>query len=296
MTRGRLRLLLPARRGDPRASLVAFLVQSLLIWVIAPALLVPIAADFLRDDRGIPVTPERISFLATAPRGRTSETEAPRAGGDGRARADRPAEGPAEPAPVLVAPTEIPTAVFPARPAPRRDPAGSGPVIGGGGPLEGIQPAFTDPRLWLPPGEVVIAPNAPRTRAESLQVMLAERTAAYLDSMAALPVERRPGDWTFEKGGKTWGIDERFIRLGDFKIPTILLAAMPMNAQANPMARERALRLDAMRQEIQFQAARQARDDEFRAAVRALRERKERERREAEAQKKAGPVVDPARP
>lgn len=295
MTRQRLRLLLPTRRGDPRASLAAFLVQSLLIWIVAPALLVPIAADFLRDDRGVAVTPERISFIATAPRGGAPTTEAPRAGGDGRTPSDRASDADA-PAPVpLVAPTEVPTAVFPSTGPARRDPSGTGPIIGGGGPVAGIQPAFTDPRLWLPPADRVTAPNAPVTRADTLRAMLAERTAAYLDSLSALPVERRPGDWTFERGGKVYGMDERFIRLGDFKIPTVLLAALPLNAQSNPIARERALRLDAMRQEIQYQAARQARDDEFRAAVRALRERKERERKEAEAARKST-VAEPAKP
>jgi hypothetical protein len=71
------------------------------------------------------------------------------------------------------------------------------------------------------------------------------------------------------------------IRLGDFSLPTALLALMPLNVQANPIQNERAMRLNSMRSEIQYQAARMARDDEFRQAVRALRERKERERREA---------------
>ncbi len=286
------RLLLPKRSGDPRASVAAFVLQVVLIAIVVPAMVVPIAFDLLRDDAGRAVTPERISFIASGPRDGTVTREAPRAGGDGRTPSSEPSETPPEP---IVAPTEIPTAVFPRTGAARRDPGGSGPVIGGGGATRGIQPAFTDPRLWLPPSTVVTAPNAPETRAESLRVMLAERATAYFDSLADLPAEGRPGDWTFERNGKKYGIDPGFIRLGDFSIPTALLAALPLNVQANPIARERGLHLNMMRSEILFQAARQARDDEFRAAVRALRERKERERKEAEA-KRPNTVAEPARP
>ncbi len=288
----RPRLLLPKDRGDPRASLAAFVLQVLLIAIVVPAFVVPIAFDLLRDDSGRAVTPERISFITSGPRDGEAVRETLRAGGDGRSPSAEPSATPSAP---IVAPTEVPTAVFPrTTPAPR-DPGGSGPVIGGGGPTRGIQPAFTDPRLWLPPSSVVTAPDAPVTRADSLRVMLAVRATAYLDSIADLPVDRRPGDWTFEKDGKKYGVDPQWIRLGDFSIPTALLAALPLNVQANPLARERGLQLNMMRSEIQFQAARQARDDEFRAAVRALRERKERERKEAEA-KKANPIVETARP
>jgi hypothetical protein len=92
---------------------------------------------------------------------------------------------------------------------------------------------------------------------------------------------RRPGDWTFDLGGKKWGVDQGMIRLGDFSLPTPILGMLALNnVQANPMAMERAKRLDAMRSEIIQQAARQMRDDEFDRAVQALRERRDRERRE----------------
>lgn len=294
MTRERPRLRLPERRGDPRAFGVAFFVQLALIALVVPLLVVPIALDLLRDDSGRVVVPERISFIVAAPRGGEPTAEAPRAGGDGRTPAERPTDRPVEPVPPVVAPTEVPTGVAPRTGAPRTDPGGTGPVIGGGGELRGIQPAFTDRRLWLPESEIIQAPAIPMTRADSLRALLAERTLDYLDSLASLPADRRPGDWTFDLGGRKYGIDGQYIRLGAFSIPTPLLALLPMNAQQNPIARERALRLDAMRTEIQFQAARRARDDEFREAVRALRERKERERQEAEAKRRG--EVDPARP
>ena len=106
------------------------------------------------------------------------------------------------------------------------------------------------------------------------------------DSLAQLPHERAPGDWTYTRNGKKYGIDGSLIHLGNFSLPTALLALLPMNATANPSALERDRRLTMMRGEIQAQAARAARDDDFYRAVKALRERKERER--AEQKKTSG--------
>jgi hypothetical protein len=276
----RLRLLLPRHGGDRRASALAFVLQVALIAVIVPSFVVPIAVDLLRDDAGRVVTPERISFVIAVPPGDAAPTEAPRDGGDGRAPAADPAS--VEPLAPIVAPSEVPTGVPAAPAAPEEDPGGVGPLTGGGGPTRGVRPSFSDRRLWLPQSEVIYAPAVPLTRVDSMRVELAERIVAIEDSLRrADPQGRAPGDWTFERNGKKYGIDQRMIRLGDFSIPTALLALMPMNAQGNPMARERNIRLAWMRGEIMEQASRVQRDDEFRQAVRALRERKERERREA---------------
>jgi hypothetical protein len=273
--------LLPRRRtGDPRASVVAFVVQVLLLAIIVPAFLVPVALDFLRDDSGASIVPERISFEVRLPTDGKPQREPARDGGDNRQATDEPYVE----APPLVAPSDVPTAI-PSTPTTTREPSGgSGPLIGGGGPLAGIQPTFTDQRLWVDHSNVVIAPIVPLSRADTLRQRLAERIVAVEDSLMGLFPEgaRRPGDWTVNLGGKKYGVDPGYIRLGNFRLPTAVLAMLPMNVQANPIAMERARRLDAMRNEIQLQAARSYRDDEFYAAVRALRERKERERRERE--------------
>lgn len=282
--RENLRLLLPRRRGDPRASLVAFLMQAAIIAIIVPSLIVPIAYDLLRDDSGRVATPERISYIVAVP-DRARTLEAPVAGGDGREPGGVESRVISEP---IFAPTEVPTGV-PVAPEPRpaEDPLGVGPLVGGGGPTRGVRPSFTDARLWAPSAEEVFAPAVPLTRADTLRAMIAERANAHLDSMASVQPGRAPGDWTFEHNGQKYGIDSKYIRLGKFSIPTALLAALPLNQQANPIAAERIQRLNSMRGEIQYQAARMAREDEFNDAVRALRERKERERK-AEAARKAG--------
>ena len=274
-------LLLPIRRtGDPRVSVLAAFVQLTLIAIVVPALIVPVAWDLLRDDAGRQIVPERISFMVALPTDGTAEREPARAGGDGRPPSDA---APTE-APPLPALGDVPTGV-PVAPGEAPPSEGVGPLIGGGGPLRGIQPTFTDQRLWVSPSDIVIAPIVPLTRADTLRLMLRRRAIAFVDSLARLPVDPagRQGDWTFERGGKKYGVDGQFIRLGDFTIPTNLLALLPMNVQGNPMALERARNLDAMRLQIVEQAARSIRDEEFRNAVNALRERKERERREAEA-------------
>lgn len=287
--------LLPWRRSvDRRASAVGLFVQLTLIAIIVPALVVPVAIDFLRDDAGGPIVPEQISFQVLLPTDGDAERRPARDGGDGRPAV--PDATPAE-APPVIAPSETPAAI---PPAPSTDaPTGFGPLVGGGGPTLGIRPTFTDARLWVSPSDIVIAPIVPLTRADTLRLMLRSRAIAMMDSVARLPSDAgRQGDWTFGRDGKKWGIDQGFIRLGNFSIPTAVLAMLPMNVQSNPLAAERARRLNSLRDEIQAQAARSIRDDAFRKAVQALRERKERERREAEeaaatAQK---PTVPPATP
>lgn len=274
--------LLPQRRaGDPRASALAFVLQLLLIAVVVPALLVPVAYDFFTDDAGRAVVPERISFQVALPTQGPPERRPAQDGGDNRPRVDDPTPAPA-PAPV-VAPSQVPSGV-PARPSrPATDAGGYGPLVGGGGPTEGIRPSFTDQRLWVRHSDAVVAPIVPMTRADTLRQMLERGIVAYADSMARLaPGGRAPGDWTFDVGDKKYGIDGQMIRLGDFSLPTAALAMLPLNVQANPVAVERARRLESFRQEIQTQAVRAMRDDAFYEAVRALRERKEKERREAE--------------
>lgn len=295
MTPKRRITLLPTRRGDPRVSVAAFVVQLAIISIIVPTLIVPFAFELLRDSSGRAVMPERISYITAVPKGTGPSREAPRDGGDGRAAvADpRPTESIAVP---IVAPSVVPSGV-PTNVAPDRAPSGGvGPLVGGGGPTQGIRPSFNDPRLWQQPSEVIEAPMVPMTRADSLQAVLWATASMFVDSMnRATPAPgRAPGDWTFERKGKKYGIDPAMIRLGDFSIPTALLALLPMNnLQGNPIGIERARRLSSMRSEIMEQAERAARDDDFYAAVRALRERKEKERREAAARQQG---VQPAPP
>lgn len=272
--------LLPKRRsGDPRASAVALGLQLLLLLIVVPAFLVPIAYDWLRDDSGRPIVPEVVRFEVVLPTGGEPNREAPRDGGDNRPVNE---ELPPREVPPLVAPSGVPT-TLPAAPATAEPSGGYGDIVGDGGPIRGLRPTYTDQRLWVKPGDVVVAPVVPLSRADTLRLMLERSIIAYAEEQERLNPsgERRPGDWTFNLGGKKWGVDQGMIRLGNFSLPTPILGMLALNnVQANPIAMERAKRLDAMRNEIQQQEVRQMRDDEFDRAVRALRDRRERERKE----------------
>jgi hypothetical protein len=155
--------------------------------------------------------------------------------------------------------------------------------------VQGVQPAYTEPRIWLEP-QPVTAPAL--TGDAKLDSAVSALIFAFRDSVATntyAPNKFERGDWTYTtKDGKKYGMDGQFIRLGKVSIPTALLGLLPMNqVQGNPIAYDRQRRLDAMRVEILAQAQQAMNEEEFRRAVKQIRERKERERREAEKKKKA---------
>lgn len=225
------------------------------------------------------VVVERIGFLSL-PQPKTHGPATPgRSGGDGVARKPSAVAMPA-------APIRIPTSITAApkgSPVASNEPS-SGPLIGGGGQLRGIQPRYEDPRVWAAPGQIA---SAPKTATERLDSVIVSDIGAYNDSVrVANAGKRAPGDWTFQRNGQKYGIDSRYIRLGPVSIPTAVLAMLPLNLTGNPTTYERNKTLTSRHDEIFEQAQRGMNDADFEKAVRSIRERKERERREAEAEKK----------
>ena len=215
-----------------------------------------------------PVPAERIGFL-----------ELPKAKGPaviGRSGGDnRPVTKTV--APKLVAPTTVPTSALPPV-VPTQKPTGdegSGPIVGTGGPIRGIRPSYTDPRLWPAPGDIVAAP---KTATQRLDSVIADIIGPYNDSMAARAGQRKPGDWTIERDGKKYGIDPQYIHLGKFSIPTAILGLLPLNVQANPVLAESNKLSYQLNSDIMSQAQRGMNEADFRKAVKSIRERKERER------------------
>ncbi|MFI5245359.1 MAG: hypothetical protein ACHQQR_09065 [Gemmatimonadales bacterium] len=267
----------PGERGDPARRGPASIAISVAIHVVAIAILARLVAsvpirwtEILRPPPEPQVTHVEYVRLPTDSVGRR------RAGGDNRPATNAP------PAAPLVAPTEVPSALPPEPPksAVPAAPAegGSGPVVGGGGPTKGVTPQFTDPRLWAPTEPV---PVRPKTSTERLDSAIAAQVHHLQDSLAALGPQRANGDWSWNgKDGKKYGIDQKYIHLGNFSIPTALLALLPFNVQGNPTTYEAANRIGAIRAEIMAQEARAARDGEFNQAVKELRERKQKERAE----------------
>jgi hypothetical protein len=124
-----------------------------------------------------------------------------------------------------------------------------------------------------------------RTHAERVQAAVRDRIKAYIDTMPrdsfALPP---PPRWTTEVGDDKWGMDGTWLYLGDFKIPTALLALLPL-PQGNYDAAQDAAELQRMREEILDVARRSESAAEFRKYVDELRRRKQEERDAAKAKR-----------
>jgi hypothetical protein len=261
----------PGERVDPARRGPASILVSVAIHLVAIAILVRIAIvpfSWLEAPRS--AEPEATHYVRTA----ADSAKHQRAGGDNRRVTNTPEAAP------LVAPSAVPSALPPeppktAAPAAQAE-GGTGPVIGGGGPTRGVTPAFTDPRLWAPTGP---APIRPKTPTERLDSAIASRVHHLEDSLRALGPQRADGDWSWTgKDGKKYGIDQKYIHLGPFSLPTALLALLPLNVQGNPTTYGEARRIGAIRAEILEQSARSARDNDFNQAVRELRDRKQKER------------------
>lgn len=251
-------------------ALHVVIVMALVRFLISPAAFTMIFGQH----RSVEVPAERIGFL------RLPKTTGPeiqgKSGGDNRPVSKTPA-------PRITSPSAVPSSLPPVQETPRaqEEPGGSGPLLGAGGPARGIRPSYSDPRVWTAPGDIVAAPKSAKEKMDSA---IASIIAPYNDSIAAQAGARRPGDWTIEKDGRKYGIDEKYIRLGKISIPTAILALLPINTTGNPTMNDRNRLQNQMRADIFWNAQRGMNEADFKKAVKSIRERKERER---SAQKKA---------
>ena len=273
-----------ARRGRPPAYLFVsigahvVLVVLLLKYVITPNAFLTVFGG----RKSPPVPAERIGFLVL-PKAKGAPVIG-KSGGDNRPATSTPRVK-------LVAPVETPSSLPPVSPTTQPTAEeGSGPLVGTGGPAGGIRPTYTDPRLWPTPGDVVAAP---KTATQRLDSVIADLITPYNDSLAVAAGKRKPGDWTFERDGKKYGIDPQYIHLGNFSIPTALLGMLPINAQANPVLADRYKASAQLNSDIRSQAQRGMNEADFKKAVRRIRERKEREMAAAAASEKKRPADSP---
>jgi hypothetical protein len=270
-------------------------IASLVLHAVGIVVLVRVAVEprvweLFREQTHQPLQVEHIGMVAL-PRSTVALTAPPKSGGNDRVETAEPAKAP----PPIVVPTIVPTSIA----APSKVPAetkmegGSGPLVGGGGPTKGVRPSYGDPRVWIPPGPTV---RGPKTNTERLDSAVAAGIQRLEDSLAATPAGRKAADWTVTRNGKKYGIDPQYIHFGNFSLPTAILALLPINVAGNPTAMERDRRLTQIRGEIQEQAARMQRDDDFRAAVKELRDRKERERAAKKVADDPNAVPAPVKP
>jgi hypothetical protein len=94
--------------------------------------------------------------------------------------------------------------------------------------------------------------------------------------------------WTTRIGGKTVGIDSKWIYLGPLKIPTMLLALLPIHVQGNPTQAEFNAKLQVMRSDLMESARRAATYDDFKQAMKDLRQQTE-DRRQFQKNQRTAP-------
>lgn len=138
--------------------------------------------------------------------------------------------------------------------------------------------------LWVRP--LPITPHeiaqqiAGFSRQQLADSVITEIIQGYLDRLAEERAHQGPAlpSWTTTLGGKKIGVDQKWIYLGPIKLPTALLALLPINAGGNPTAAEYNKRLSAMREDLFEAARRSANYDEFKKAVKELRDETQRKR------------------
>lgn len=172
----------------------------------------------------------------------------------------------------------------------------AGPVpLGAGGPPgrdssgvvdthRPLEPALGDGRLWVRVEDLPEGLPARRGAADVaghvalVDSALAAKIRAYLDTVPPDSFATRGAPkWTTEIAGQTWGLDGQWIYLGPIKIPTAILAMLPVPS-GNYDEAQKALLLQRMREDIMQAAMRARNNEDFRRYVKELRERKDIER------------------
>ena len=153
----------------------------------------------------------------------------------------------------------------------------AGPTqIGRLGPGQGegrlwVQPLPLPPRLLA----AAVTHTDPQALADSFVTAVVQ---AYLDSIAHDPDVStiRPPSWVATVGGTKFGLDASHIYIAGLRIPTAVLALLPLKGVGNQRPIDHAL--EAMAYDLRVAGARSANLDEFRQRVRALREKTEADR------------------
>jgi hypothetical protein len=276
------------RRKRQRAPIaLSIAIHVVLIAMIASITFRYPISELFGPRRNAAVT-ERIQYVATRP--------APRAPvGNGSNTTREPPKRTLKPAPLL-APSLTPSALPPIAPPAVSVGSVSGAAGGTGGApagvATGVEPAMPDPRIELRPNSL----RLPLTQAQRNDSAVKAIYVAYREAEISAEEHkgRDPRDWTFERNGQKYGIDSQYVYLGKFKIPSMILAALPLNYAGVDGNRIIQARNAAWIQNDIYMHSQGMSEDDFRAAVRRIRERKEREKREQDDKDKptkASPII-----
>jgi len=166
------------------------------------------------------------------------------------------------------------------------------PEAGGGsgrlGPARGQGTLWVQP-LPLPPRE--LAQRLSRSHIELVDSAVSAIVQAYIDSVTSVPsASGALPSWTTDIEGQTFGIDSKYIYLGPLKIPSAILALLPIPGGGNADLQE-GRRLAAIRADLAYAVRRAETMDEFKKAIKEIRERREREREFERNRSQRPPVV-----
>jgi len=287
----------PARPSPTRRSMLAppkkdkgSIVLSLAIHVfviIAIASITfryPLSSLFNADRDKTPT--ERIQYVRVQPAAAPSG-----AVGNGAEAKPKPKQT-LKPAP-LFPPSTIPTALPPLPPPSVSPGAISGTPGGTGGApsgiATGIEPALPDPRIELRPNGL----RLPLTMAQKNDSAVKAIYLAFRQAEVEAEEHRgrSPRDWTMSHDGQKYGLDSQYIYLGKFKIPSAILAALPLNRGGVDGSRIiQARNADWIQQDI-YSHAQGMSEDDFRAAVKRIRERMDREKSEGDTKATQSPII-----
>ncbi|HJQ18765.1 MAG TPA: hypothetical protein VJ867_00360 [Gemmatimonadaceae bacterium] len=251
------------------------LVASIAIHVVAVVLLGLIVFKYpigqLMGIREPEAITEHVQFVRVPPQPTETSVGNPKTA---PARAGRPA--PLQAPVATPAPASVPATVDS---APARAAGGTGTGFGvSGSPFAtGVEPRQPDRRIPLESGDIE---RTPRTVAQDVDSIVGLVIGIVNDSIAIANGQRKPGDWTWKgKDGQTWGWDQRGIHVGKYTIPQALLALLPLNVAGGGSPIE-ARSTAYIRRDVLEHAQQSISEDEFKAAIKRIRERKEREKRQ----------------
>jgi len=149
-------------------------------------------------------------------------------------------------------------------------------------PAGRIGPALGTGRLWVRPLPLPPKELAARLRPSHEALVDSAVTAivqGYLDSIAREPGadQAKLPDWTTEVAGTKFGLDSKNIYIAGLKIPAAVLALLPIPSGGN---QQRALDHNGewIAEDLRRAAQRAATLDEFKEAIRELREQKQHEK------------------
>lgn len=144
-----------------------------------------------------------------------------------------------------------------------------------------IGPGLARGRLWvrplpLPPRE--LARRLTRSHEELVDSAVTAVIQSFLDSVAMDPASKHAAlpSWTTTIAGTKFGLDSKFLYIAGLRIPAAVLALLPLPSAGNE---SRAFdRSGQMYDDLRRAAQRAATLDEFKQAIREIRERKDSER------------------